>query len=154
MRSIKLPEPPGSVTGMPEIFDRGISCVVRRAVIIGNGAPGAENQCIGVVRALGLSGNCTIHVCKSLKKNHSAFDLLCFLVSGSHVCRPTRIRVRVTLMGVKVVIELSDLLWNRIRAEYLLITKSWIFRKCLELCNLCCYSEAKGLEMVLLELQS
>ncbi|KAH9568379.1 hypothetical protein CY35_03G073800 [Sphagnum magellanicum] len=61
MRSIKLPEPPGSVTGMPEIFDRGISCVVRRAVIIGNGAAGAENQCIGVVRALGLSGNCTIH---------------------------------------------------------------------------------------------
>ncbi len=79
MRSIKLPEPPGSVTGMPEIFDRGISCVVRRAVIIGNGAAGAENQCIGVVRALGLSGNCTIHVCKSLKENHSAFDLLCFL---------------------------------------------------------------------------
>ncbi|CAK9221605.1 unnamed protein product [Sphagnum troendelagicum] len=61
MRSIKLPEPPGNVTGMPEIFDRGISCVVRRAVIIGNGAAGAENQCIGVVRALGLSGNCTIH---------------------------------------------------------------------------------------------
>jgi hypothetical protein len=82
MRSIKLPEPPGSVTGMPEIFDRGISCVVRRAVIIGNGAAGAENQCIGVVRALGLSGNCTIHVCKSLEKNHSAFDLV---FSGSLV---------------------------------------------------------------------
>ncbi len=154
MRSIKLPEPPGSVTGMPEIFDRGISCVVRRAVIIGNGAAGAENQCIGVVRALGLSGNCTIHVRKSLEKITLPLISCVFWVSGSHVCRPTGIRVRVTLMGVKVVIELSDLLWNRIRAEYLLITKSWIFRKCLELCNLCCYSETKGLEMVLSELQS
>jgi hypothetical protein len=57
-------------------------------------------------------------------------------------------------MGVKVVIELSDLLWNRTRAEYLLITKNWVFRKCLELCNLCFYSETKGLEMVLSELQS
>jgi hypothetical protein len=118
MRSIKLPEPPGSVTGMPEIFDRGISCVVRRAVIIGNGAAGAENQCIGVVRALGLSGNCTIHVCKSLKKITLPLFSCVFWVSGSHVCRPTRIRVRVTLMCVEVVIELSDFLWNTISAEY------------------------------------
>jgi hypothetical protein len=40
---------------MPEIFDSGVSSVVRRAVIIGNGVPGAENQCIGLVRALGLT---------------------------------------------------------------------------------------------------
>lgn len=62
MRPIKLPEPPGSSPlGMPEIFDRGISCVVRRAVIIGNGAPGAENQCIGLVRALGLANNYSLY---------------------------------------------------------------------------------------------
>ncbi|CAA0842970.1 Mitochondrial fission protein ELM1 [Striga hermonthica] len=30
---------------------------IRRAVIIGNGFAGAENQCIGLVRALGLSNN-------------------------------------------------------------------------------------------------
>lgn len=46
---------------MPEIFDRGISCVVRRAVIIGNGASGAEHQCIGLVRALGLTNSHTLH---------------------------------------------------------------------------------------------
>ncbi|MCO5568858.1 hypothetical protein L7F22_022560 [Adiantum nelumboides] len=58
MRAIKLPEPPSSnVTSMPEIFDRGITCVVRRAVIIGNGAPGAEHQCIGLINALGLAEN-------------------------------------------------------------------------------------------------
>ncbi|KAJ7564151.1 hypothetical protein O6H91_02G004800 [Diphasiastrum complanatum] len=35
MRAIKLPEPPGSSSsGMLEIFDRGISCVVRRAVLL------------------------------------------------------------------------------------------------------------------------
>ncbi|KAI5072254.1 hypothetical protein GOP47_0012360 [Adiantum capillus-veneris] len=58
MRAIKLPEPPSSnVTSMPEIFDRGITCVVRRAVVIGNGAPGAEHQCIGLINALGLAEN-------------------------------------------------------------------------------------------------
>lgn len=46
---------------MPEIFDHGISCVVRRAVIIGNGAAGAEHQCIGLVRALGLSNSYSLH---------------------------------------------------------------------------------------------
>lgn len=62
MRSIKLPEPPSSNSGMPEIFDRGISCVVRRAVIIGNGAAGAEHQCVGLVHALGLSHTYILHV--------------------------------------------------------------------------------------------
>ncbi|GAQ85382.1 elongated mitochondria 1 [Klebsormidium nitens] len=41
-------------SGVPEIFNRGLDCVVRRAVIIGNGAAGAEKQCVGLVRALGL----------------------------------------------------------------------------------------------------
>ncbi|XP_029130316.1 mitochondrial fission protein ELM1 isoform X2 [Cajanus cajan] len=36
---------------MPEILDGAI----RRAVVIGNGFAGAENQCIGLVRALGFS---------------------------------------------------------------------------------------------------
>ncbi|KAH6557863.1 hypothetical protein KP509_1Z089600, partial [Ceratopteris richardii] len=59
---MKLPEPPGSnLSSMPEIFDRGITCVVRRAVIIGNGAPGAEHQCIGLVKALGLGENFSIY---------------------------------------------------------------------------------------------
>ncbi|XP_077230785.1 mitochondrial fission protein ELM1-like [Tasmannia lanceolata] len=55
MRTIKLPEPPSGSLGMPEIFEGGIYSVVRRAVIIGNGFSGAENQSIGLVRALGFS---------------------------------------------------------------------------------------------------
>lgn len=55
MRPIRLPEPPSSPRGMPEIFEGGVYGVIRRAIIIGNGFPGAENQCIGLVRALGLS---------------------------------------------------------------------------------------------------
>ncbi|KNA08058.1 hypothetical protein SOVF_166120 [Spinacia oleracea] len=57
MRPIRLPEPPTSPRGMPEIFEGGVFGVIRRAVIIGNGFPGAENQCVGLVRALGLSDN-------------------------------------------------------------------------------------------------
>ncbi|KAK4478767.1 hypothetical protein RD792_014266 [Penstemon davidsonii] len=34
---------------------------VRRAIVIGNGFAGAENQCIGLVRALGLSDNYTLY---------------------------------------------------------------------------------------------
>ncbi|GLJ53925.1 hypothetical protein SUGI_1152140, partial [Cryptomeria japonica] len=61
MRPIKLPEPPGVSAGMPEIFDRGVSSVVRRAVIIGNGIAASENQCLGLVRALGLSANHSLY---------------------------------------------------------------------------------------------
>ncbi|XP_024543424.1 mitochondrial fission protein ELM1 [Selaginella moellendorffii] len=63
MRAIRLPDPPGvSVShATPEIFDRGLSTVVRRAVIIGNGAAGAEHQSIGLVRALGLASSYTIY---------------------------------------------------------------------------------------------
>ncbi|KAL5721183.1 serine/threonine protein kinase [Ranunculus cassubicifolius] len=55
MRPIRLPEPPSVTLGMPEIFEGGIYGVIRRAVIISNGFSGAENQSIGLVRALGLS---------------------------------------------------------------------------------------------------
>ncbi|GFP82713.1 mitochondrial fission protein elm1 [Phtheirospermum japonicum] len=34
---------------------------IRRAIVIGNGFAGAENQCIGLIRALGLSSNYTLH---------------------------------------------------------------------------------------------
>lgn len=58
MRPILLPDPPSLSTGVPDIFEQGGSHnVVRRAVVIGNGFPGSENQCIGLVRALGLSDN-------------------------------------------------------------------------------------------------
>ncbi|KAF9593622.1 hypothetical protein IFM89_024306 [Coptis chinensis] len=58
MRPIRLPEPASaSSIGMPEIFEGGIYSVIRRAVIIGNGFSGAENQSIGLVRALGLSNH-------------------------------------------------------------------------------------------------
>lgn len=39
----------------------GLCTAVRRAVVIGNGVAGAENQCIGLVRALGLSHRLTIY---------------------------------------------------------------------------------------------
>ncbi|XP_010535701.1 PREDICTED: mitochondrial fission protein ELM1 [Tarenaya hassleriana] len=55
MRPILLPEPPTTPTGVPEIFEGGAYTVVRRAVVIGNGFPGSENQSIGLVRALGLA---------------------------------------------------------------------------------------------------
>ncbi|CAE6114683.1 unnamed protein product [Arabidopsis arenosa] len=58
MRPILLPDPPSLSTGVPDIFEQGgAQNVVRRAVIIGNGFPGSENQCIGLVRALGLADN-------------------------------------------------------------------------------------------------
>lgn len=55
MRPIRLPDPPSSPRGMPEIFEGGVYGVIRRVVVIGNGFPGAENQCIGLVKALGFS---------------------------------------------------------------------------------------------------
>ncbi|XP_044483395.1 mitochondrial fission protein ELM1 [Mangifera indica] len=55
MRPIRLPEPPSPTRGVPEIFSGGAYSVIRRAVIIGNGSPGSENQSLGLVRALGLT---------------------------------------------------------------------------------------------------
>ncbi|XVF69215.1 hypothetical protein PTKIN_Ptkin11bG0062900 [Pterospermum kingtungense] len=54
MRPIRLPEPPNPTIGVPEIFEGGAYSVIRRAVVIGNGSPGSENQSLGLVRALGL----------------------------------------------------------------------------------------------------
>ncbi|GLT81989.1 hypothetical protein SLE2022_004070 [Rubroshorea leprosula] len=54
MRPIRLPEPSSPTRGVPEIFQDGAYSVIRRAVVIGNGSPGSENQSIGLVRALGL----------------------------------------------------------------------------------------------------
>lgn len=63
MRPILLPDPPSLSTGVPDIFEQGgAQNVVRRAVVIGNGFPGSENQCIGLVRALGLADNHLLYV--------------------------------------------------------------------------------------------
>ncbi|GAY33043.1 hypothetical protein CUMW_005330 [Citrus unshiu] len=56
MRPIRLPEPAIKLSKTPEIFESGFYGVIKRAIIIGNGFAGAENQCIGLVRAVGLSG--------------------------------------------------------------------------------------------------
>ncbi|TXG58209.1 hypothetical protein EZV62_016038 [Acer yangbiense] len=62
MRPIRLPEPTGRLTGTTtDIFEGGFRSVIRRAVVIGNGFSGAENQCIGLVRALGLSGRHSLY---------------------------------------------------------------------------------------------
>ncbi|OMO82381.1 Mitochondrial fission ELM1-like protein [Corchorus capsularis] len=44
-----------------EVFEGGIYGAIKRVVVIGNGFSGAENQCIGLVRALGLSGHYSLH---------------------------------------------------------------------------------------------
>ncbi|KAF3439440.1 hypothetical protein FNV43_RR17718 [Rhamnella rubrinervis] len=57
MRPIRLPEPPSPTLskGVPDIFEGGVYGVVRRAVVIGNGLPDSENQCLGLARALGFA---------------------------------------------------------------------------------------------------
>ncbi|CAN7069394.1 unnamed protein product [Brassica rapa subsp. trilocularis] len=52
MRPTQPPEL--AVTGTPENLQRGVSGVVKRAIVIGNGCAGAENQCIGLIRSLCL----------------------------------------------------------------------------------------------------
>ncbi|KAK6126429.1 hypothetical protein DH2020_039817 [Rehmannia glutinosa] len=42
-------------------FHRTCLVILRRAIIIGNGFAGAENQCIGLVRALGFSNKYTLY---------------------------------------------------------------------------------------------
>lgn len=58
MRPIRLPEPPGGFRGVSEVFEGAI----RRAIVIGNGFAGAESQCIGLVRALGLANRHSLYV--------------------------------------------------------------------------------------------
>lgn len=43
------------------MFETGFHGVVKRAVVIGNGFAGAENQCIGLLRALGLSSRYSLY---------------------------------------------------------------------------------------------
>lgn len=62
MRPIRLPEPPSPTRGVPEIFSGGAYSVIRRAVIIGNGSPGSENQSLGLVRTLGLTDKHALYV--------------------------------------------------------------------------------------------
>ncbi|KAK1294233.1 hypothetical protein QJS10_CPA16g00653 [Acorus calamus] len=52
---IKLLEPPSVSVGMSEVFGGGAYSVIRHNLVSGNGFVGAENQCVGLVRALGLS---------------------------------------------------------------------------------------------------
>ena len=70
VKPIRLPEPPsphfGVGGGVPDIFETGFSGAIRRAVVIGNGFPAAENQCLGLVRALGLADNHLFYVTPSL----------------------------------------------------------------------------------------
>ncbi|THG03836.1 hypothetical protein TEA_017289 [Camellia sinensis var. sinensis] len=56
MRAIRFREPPTDSWGLRDIFRVGFSTAIRRAVVIGNGVAGAENQCTGLVRALGSAG--------------------------------------------------------------------------------------------------
>ncbi|KFK25021.1 hypothetical protein AALP_AA8G056600 [Arabis alpina] len=43
-----------AVSGLSKNIPLGVSGVVKRAIVIGNGCAGAENQCIGLIRSLGL----------------------------------------------------------------------------------------------------
>ncbi|KAL3530367.1 hypothetical protein ACH5RR_009689 [Cinchona calisaya] len=69
MKPIRLPEPPASPRGiggvggggMTDIFEGGVYGVIRRAVVIGNGFSGSENQGLGLVHALGLSDKKTLY---------------------------------------------------------------------------------------------
>ncbi|GJN27691.1 hypothetical protein PR202_gb15733 [Eleusine coracana subsp. coracana] len=62
---MRLPEPEleRRAGTTPEIFAAGGgAAVVRRAVVIGNGCAGAENQCLGLLRALGLADRLTLYI--------------------------------------------------------------------------------------------
>ena len=73
MRPIRLPEPPSGFSGLPEIFDAGgVYGAIKRAIIIGNGFAGSENQSIGLVRALGLSRHHSLYV-----SHFSLIPILC-----------------------------------------------------------------------------
>ncbi|KAF5473897.1 hypothetical protein F2P56_005847 [Juglans regia] len=61
MRPIKLPQPPSGFSGLPDFFQGGVSSAIRRAVVIGNGFAGSENQSIGLVRAIGLFGRLALY---------------------------------------------------------------------------------------------
>ena len=60
--------------GRPEIFGGELFGVIRRAIVIGNGCAGSENQSIGLVRALGLSNHQSLYVSYT-----SVLALICIL---------------------------------------------------------------------------
>lgn len=78
MKPIGLPEPPVPTYAVPDIFKAGADSIFRRAIIIGNGSPAAENQSIGLVRALGLSDKHVLYV--SLVNSHPCADIIRKLV--------------------------------------------------------------------------
>jgi hypothetical protein len=80
MRPIRLPEPPSPTLGVPEIFENGAYSVIRRAVVIGNGFPGSENQSLGLIHALGLADNHVLYVSSSLSQLLNHQKNLCFSV--------------------------------------------------------------------------
>ncbi|XP_054801998.1 mitochondrial fission protein ELM1-like isoform X2 [Prosopis cineraria] len=61
MRPVRFPEPSSGFPGMAETFDGGVYGAIRQAVVIGNGFAGAENQSIGLIRALGLSNRHSLY---------------------------------------------------------------------------------------------
>ncbi|XP_057513575.1 mitochondrial fission protein ELM1-like isoform X1 [Actinidia eriantha] len=61
VRPIRLSESLIGSSALTYIFRVGFCTAIRRAVVIGNGVAGAENQCIGLVRALGLSHRQTLY---------------------------------------------------------------------------------------------
>ncbi|ONK57474.1 uncharacterized protein A4U43_C09F880 [Asparagus officinalis] len=81
MRPIKLPEPPSWLMATPEIFEGGVNAI-RRAVVIGNGFAGAENQSIGLVRALGLADRHSIY--RVIRPRGGVNDWLRFLPLSWH----------------------------------------------------------------------
>lgn len=60
MRRTRPPEL--AVTGLSENLQGDIYRTVKRAVVIGNGCAGAENQCFGLVHSLGLFDRHLYHV--------------------------------------------------------------------------------------------
>lgn len=69
MRPTQPPEL--AVTGSSENPQGGLSGVVKRAIVIGNGCAGAENQCFGLVRSLGLYDRHLYYVTSVQKKHYS-----------------------------------------------------------------------------------
>ncbi|XP_076905444.1 mitochondrial fission protein ELM1-like isoform X3 [Bidens hawaiensis] len=62
---------------------------VRRAIIIGNGFAGAENQCYGLIRALGLSHHHSFYVCMYASYYFiSLFDVCSYCLFDQRVRRP------------------------------------------------------------------
>ncbi|KAI4364055.1 hypothetical protein MLD38_020197 [Melastoma candidum] len=83
MRSIRLLESPiGFGFGAAEALEGGRNAI-RRAVVIGNGFAGAESQCIGLVRALGLADRHTI--CRVMRPRGGVNEWLHWLPVSLHI---------------------------------------------------------------------